>query len=178
MIPIIFSIAFVSLPYLASRLIVQFQPGNEKLVTMANWIEANLNIYAQQPAVYAILLYFFFIVLFTFFYALIVFSPERISDTIQKRGGFVPGVRPGKETAQYINKIIMHLCLWGGFALGLIGVYTYVLNYIPFVRDLVQQLGSLPVVVTGSGIIIIVGVVQDILNKVDGELMMQKYTKI
>lgn len=72
----------------------------------------------------------------------------------------------------------MHLCLWGGCALGLIGIYTYVLNYIPFIRDIVQQLGSLPVVVTGSGIIIIVGVVQDILNKVDGELMMQKYTKI
>lgn len=178
MIPIIFSIAFVSLPYLASRLIVQFQPGNQKLVTIANWIEANLNIYAQQPALYAILLYFLFIVLFTFFYSLIVFSPERISDTIQKRGGFIPGVRPGKETAQYINKVIMHLCLWWGVALGLIGVYSYVLNYIPFIRDLVQQLGSLPVVVTGSGIIIIVGVVQDVLNKVDSELMMQKYTKI
>jgi preprotein translocase subunit SecY len=43
---------------------------------------------------------------------LIVFSPERISDNIQKRGGFVPGIRPGKETAKYINGILMHLCLW------------------------------------------------------------------
>ncbi len=94
MVPIIFSIAFVSLPYLLSKLITQFQPMNTRLVGMANWIEANLNIYAQQPGVLAIIFYFILIVAFTFFYTLIVFSPEKISDNIQKRGGFVPGIRP------------------------------------------------------------------------------------
>jgi preprotein translocase subunit SecY len=49
MVPIIFSIAFVSFPYLLSKLIVQFQPSNEKLMAMSNWIEGNLNIYTQQP---------------------------------------------------------------------------------------------------------------------------------
>ena len=111
MVPIIFSIAFVSFPYLLSKLITQFQPANVRLVGIANWIEANLNIYAQQPGIIAIIFYFILIVLFTFFYTLIVFSPEKISDNIQKRGGFVPGIRPGKETAKYINGILMHLCL-------------------------------------------------------------------
>ena len=111
MVPIIFSIAFVSFPYLLSKLIVQFQPMNTKLVGIANWIEANLNIYSQQPGIFAVLFYFILIVAFTFFYTLIVFSPEKISDNIQKRGGFVPGIRPGKETAKYINGILMHLCL-------------------------------------------------------------------
>jgi preprotein translocase subunit SecY len=111
MIPIIFSIAFVSFPYLLSKLITQFQPMNTKLVGIANWIEINLNIYTQQPGIPAIILYFILIIAFTFFYTLIVFSPERISDNIQKRGGFVPGIRPGKETAKYINGILMHLCL-------------------------------------------------------------------
>jgi preprotein translocase subunit SecY len=178
MIPIIFAIAFVSFPYLLSKLIVQFQPMNEKLVAMANWIEINMNIYTQQPGFPAIVLYFIFIIAFTFFYTLIVFSPERISDNIQKRGGFVPGIRPGKETAKYINSILMHLCFWWGIGLALIGIYTYVLNYIPFIQTLVQSLGSLPVVVAGSWVIIIVWVVQEIMNKIKTDMLMQRYDKI
>ncbi len=178
MVPIIFSIAFVSFPYLLSKLITQFQPMNAKLVGMANWIEANLNIYTQQPGVPAIVLYFVLIIVFTFFYTLIVFSPERISDNIQKRGGFVPGIRPGKETAKYINWILMHLCLWWGAGLAFIGIYSYILNYIPFIQTLVQSLGSLPVVVTGSGVIIIVWVVQEIMGKIKTDMLMQRYDKI
>lgn len=178
MVPIIFSIAFVSFPYLMSKLITQFQPMNLKLVSIANRVEMNLNIYSQQPGILAILLYFVLIIVFTFFYTLIVFSPEKISDNIQKRGGFVPGIRPGKETAKYINGILMHLCLRGGVGLGLIGIYSYVLSYIPFVQDLVQSLGSLPMIVTGSGVIIIVGVVQDIVGKIKSDMLMQKYDTI
>ncbi|HRX63597.1 MAG TPA: preprotein translocase subunit SecY [Candidatus Absconditabacterales bacterium] len=177
MIPIIFAIAFVSFPYLISKMVVQFQPMNAKLVSFANRVEANLNIYSQQPGGLAILFYFILIILFTFFYTLIVFSPEKMADSVQKRGGFVPGIRPGKETSKYINKILMHLCLRGGTGLALIGIYSYVLSYIPFIQNLVQSLGSLPVVVTGSGVIIIVGVVQDIISKVETELIMQKYEK-
>lgn len=178
MVPIIFSIAFVSFPYLLSKLITQFQPMNTRLVHMANWIEANLNIYTQQPWIPAIVLYFILIIVFTFFYTLIVFSPERISDNIQKRGGFVPGIRPGKETAKYINWILMHLCLWWGVGLAFIGIYSYILNYIPFIQTLVQSLWSLPVVVTGSGVIIIVGVVQEIMGKIKTDMLMQRYDKI
>ncbi|AHB40864.1 Protein translocase subunit SecY [candidate division SR1 bacterium RAAC1_SR1_1] len=175
MIPIIFSIAFVSFPYLLSKLIVQFQPMNERLMAMANWIEINLNIYTQNPAPLAILFYFILIVVFTFFYTLIVFSPDKISDNVQKRGGFIPGIRPGKETAKYINGILMHLCLWGGIGLALVGIYSYIWTYIPFVQDIIQAIGSLPMVVTGSGVIIIVGVVQDVMSKAKTEMMMQKY---
>ena len=178
MVPIIFSIAFVSFPYLLSKLITQFQPMNTRLVGMANWIEANLNIYTQQPWIPAIVLYFILIIVFTFFYTLIVFSPERISDNIQKRGGFIPGIRPGKETAKYINGILMHLCLWWGAGLAFIGIYSYLLNYIPFIQTLVQSLWSLPVVVTGSGVIIIVWVVQEIMSKIKTDMLMQRYDKI
>ncbi len=178
MVPIIFSIAFVSFPYLLSKLITQFQPANLRLVGIANRIEANLNIYTQQPWIPAIVLYFALIIVFTFFYTLIVFSPEKIADNIQKRGGFVPGIRPGKETAKYINGILMHLCLWWGAGLAFIGIYSYILNYIPFIQSLVQSLGSLPVVVTGSGVIIIVWVVQEIMGKIKTDMLMQRYDKI
>lgn len=177
MIPIIFSMAFVSFPYLLSKIIVQFQPMNDRLVHAADWIEANLNIYSQQPGVWAVLLYFALIVVFTFFYTLIVFSPEKMSDNIQKRWGFVPWIRPWKETSAYINKILMHLCLWWWFGLALIGIYSYVLNYIPFIQNLVQSLWSLPVIVTWSWVIIIVWVVQEIINKIETDLIMQRYEK-
>jgi preprotein translocase subunit SecY len=178
MVPIIFAIAFVTFPYLFSRLIVQFQPTNVNLMAVANWIEANFNIYAQQPAWLAIAFYFVLIIVFTFFYTLIVFSPERIADNIQKRWGFIPGIRPGDETAKYINKIIMHLCLWGGIGLAFVGAYTYLINLIPFIQDIVMALGSVPTVVTGSGIVIMVWVVQDVVSKVKTELITQKYDSI
>ena len=177
MIPIIFAMAFVSFPYLLSKIIVQFQPMNERLVHIADWVEANLNIYSQQPGWIAVLLYFALIVLFTFFYTLIVFSPEKMSDNIQKRWGFVPGIRPWKETSTYINKILMHLCLWWWLWLALVGIYSYILNYIPFIQNLVASLWSLPVVVTWSGVIIIVWVVQEIINKIETDLIMQRYEK-
>lgn len=177
MIPIIFSMAFVSFPYLLSKIIVQFQPMNDKLVHIADWIEANINIYSQQPGIWAVLLYFVLIVAFTFFYTLIVFSPEKMSDNIQKRWGFVPWIRPWKETSTYINKILMHLCLWWGLWLALVGIYSYILNYFPFIQNLVASLWSLPVVVTWSWVIIIVWVVQEIINKIETDLIMQRYEK-
>jgi len=66
-------------------MIVQFQPMNVKLVAMANRIEANLNIYSQQPGTLAIIFYFMLIIIFTFFYTLIVFSPDKMADDIQKK---------------------------------------------------------------------------------------------
>jgi preprotein translocase subunit SecY len=177
MVPIIFAMAFVSFPYLISQLITQFQPANEKLMAIANWVQMHLNIYSQNPGRIAIVLYVIFIVAFTFLYTLITFSPDRISDNIQKRGGFIPGIRPGKATAQYINGILMHLCLRGGLGLALVAIYSYLLNWFPFITSIAQTLGGMPVVVAGSGIIIIVGVVQDLINKVDTELVMAKYEK-
>ena len=175
MVPIIFGMAFVSFPYLLAKLVTQFNPANVKLVAVAQWVETHFNIYSANPGVWAIFAYVIFIVLFTFFYAMITFSPDKISDNIQKRGGFIPSIRPGKATAQYINKILMHLCLWGGLGLALIGIYSYILKWIPFVQTIVEAVGSLPTVVTGSGVIIIVGVVQEIVNKIEGELVMKKY---
>jgi preprotein translocase subunit SecY len=146
-----------------------------KLMAMGNWIESNLNIYTQQPWPLAILLYFALIIAFTFFYTLVVFSPDKISDNIQKRWGFIPGIRPWKETAKYINGILMHLCLWWWAGLAFIGIYSYILNYVPFIQDLVQSIGALPVVVTGSWVIIIVWVVQDIVSKIKADMLMKKY---
>ncbi|UFX82770.1 preprotein translocase subunit SecY [Candidatus Absconditicoccus praedator] len=178
MIPIIFAIAFASFPYLLSQLMVRVGTQNEFVQASASWIETHLNIYTQQPSVIAIIVYFLLIVAFTFFYTIIVFNPDRMADNIQKRGGFIPGIRPGEETAKYINQTLYHLCFWGGIGLGLIGIYSYVLSYIPFIQQATQSVGAIPVVVSGAGIIIIVNVVVDIINRLNSQLAMEKYDKI
>lgn len=150
MIPIIFSVAFVTFPYLVSQIVINMGSQNPTVQMIARQIEANFNIYTQQPSLAVIAVYFVLIIAFTFFYALITFNPEKIADTIQKRGGFIPGIRPGEETAKYLNSVLMHLCFWGGVGLGLVGIYSYVLNYVPFVAQAAQSIGSIPVVVSGA----------------------------
>jgi len=178
MIPIIFAIAFVTFPYLLSQIVINMGSQNPSMQSIAQWIEANLNIYVQNPTWWVIIAYFILIVLFTFFYAMITFNPEKIADTIQKRWWFIPGIRPGEETANYLNKILMHLCLWGGTGLWLIGIYTYLLGKIPFIQQAAQSVWSIPVVVQGAWVIIIVWVVQELLNKIDAEMLMEKYDNI
>ncbi len=178
MIPIIFAIAFATFPYLLSQMIVRYGTESETINSMANWIEWNLNIYTDQPWLLAIGIYFVLIVLFTFFYTLIVFNPERMADNIQKRGGFIPGIRPGEETSKYIHQNLMHLCFWWGMWLATVWVYTYVLSYIPFVQQAIQEVGSIPAVVSWAGIIIIVWVVTDIINRLNAQLSMERYDKI
>ena len=177
MVPIIFAMAFVSFPYLCFQLLHNFMPMNEKIAAISNWIELHLNIYSTQPGWLAILCYVILIVAFTFLYAMITFSPDRISDNIQKRWGYIPWIRPWKATAKYINGVLMHLCLWGGLGLALIACYTYIFNWIPFLQNIATALGWLPTVVTGSGVIIIVWVVQELINKIQTDMVMKRYEK-
>jgi preprotein translocase subunit SecY len=72
----------------------------------------------------------------------------------------------------------MHLCFWGGIWLAFIGVYTYILSYIPFIQQATQSTGSIPVIVSGAWVIIIVGVVQELINKINAELLMERYDRI
>ncbi len=177
MVPIIFAMAFVSFPYLCSQVLHNFMPMNEKVAAISNWIELNLNIYSSQPGWFAILCYVILIVAFTFLYAMITFSPDRISDNIQKRWWYVPWIRPWKATAKYINGVLMHLCFWWWLWLALIACYTYIFNWIPFLQNIATALGGLPTVVTGSGVIIIVWVVQELINKISTDMVMKRYEK-
>ena len=177
MVPIIFAMAFVSFPYLCFQLLHNFMPMNEKIASISNWIELHLNIYSSQPGWLAILCYVILIVAFTFLYAMITFSPDRISDNIQKRWGYIPWIRPWKATAKYINGVLMHLCLWWGLGLALIACYTYIFNWVPFLQKIATALGWLPTVVTGSGVIIIVWVVQELINKIQTDMVMKRYEK-
>lgn len=178
MVPIIFAIAFVTFPYLLSQLITKFGTQNQFVMDSAKWIETNLNIYTQNPNLLSISVYFIFILLFTFFYTVIIFNPDRMADNIQKRGWFIPGIRPWQETANYINKLLQHLCIWWWLWLAFVWVYGYILSYIPFIQQATQSLWSIPLIVQWSWVIIIVWVIQDFLNKVNWELDMERYDRL
>jgi len=81
----------------------------------------------QNPSWYFIAVYFALVLAFSFFYVSITFNTETVAESIQKRGGYIPGIRPGQETATYLQKVSNHLNLFGGSFLAAIAVLPYVL---------------------------------------------------
>gem|GEM_PF-1762033 len=90
MIPIIFAMAFVSFPYLIGNIIYKMNPGSQGASSFKIFVENYLNIYTNNPSVVAVSLFFILIIMFTFFYSWVTFKPERMSEQIQKRGGYIP----------------------------------------------------------------------------------------
>jgi len=111
------------------------------------------------------------IVFFTFFYTAITFNPIEVSDNLQKYGGFIPGIRPGKTTAEYLDYLMTRIAMAGAVILALIALFPsiissqYVLN-IPF---LVASFFG------GTGLLIIVGVMLDVMRSIESQLIMRHY---
>lgn len=163
MIPIIFAISMITFP----TLVAQFFPGNP----VADWIISNFS--SSQVSGFYIASLFLFVLAFTFFYVSVTFNPEQVAENIQKRGGYIPGIRPGKETATYLGHISNRLNLWGGLFIGFIAAGPIFLQRL-FI-DL--NLGSLQLLMSGSGIIIIVGVIVELNRQVNTQLMQENYDK-
>ena len=109
------------------------------------------------------------IIFFTYFYTAIAFDPVQVSSTMKQQGGFIPGVRPGKKTAEYIDNILTRVTLPGSIALAFVAIFPYILmktmniNY-----DLASFFG-------GTSLLIIVGVSLDTLQQIESHLMMRHY---
>ena len=111
---------------------------------------------------------------FTYFYVSITFNPEQVAENIQKRGGYIPGIRPGKETAQYLSNVSNRLNLWGGLFIGFIAISPLLLSIL-FVS---LNLGAVTMILSGAGLIIVVGVVLEILRQINAQLVMHDYNKL
>jgi len=103
---------------------------------------------------------------FTYFYTAVVFNPEKISENLQKGGGYIPGIRPGKETAKYLSFVLSRITLVGGAFLGLIAVLPSFFQ---------KTIGVANLAIGGTGILIVVSVVLEIARELEGELAMRKY---
>lgn len=165
MIPIIFSISLITFPSILAQILSNTSGGNGKAI--GEFLMAHFSM--NSPSWVFIAIYFALVLAFSFFYVSITFNTEDIAENIQKRGGYIPGIRPGEDTANYLQKVSSHLNLFGGSFLALIAVLPYVLGKI------LNQ--SADLIISGAGLIIIVSVILDIIRRVDGEMKMFDYSK-
>ncbi|MFA5942409.1 MAG: preprotein translocase subunit SecY [Candidatus Paceibacterota bacterium] len=158
-IPIIFALSLLLLPQMAlsalSALKISFAAG------ASLWYTAFLSNSWQYGAVYFVL-----VVLFTYFYTAVTFEPHRVAENLQKTGAFVPGVRPGRETEEYIGNIVNRVTLPGACFLGLLAVAPSVIQGITGITTLV--LG-------GTALLIAVQVALDLAQKIDAQVSLREY---
>jgi preprotein translocase subunit SecY len=112
---------------------------------------------------------FVLIIVFTFFYTAVTFNPVDQADNLKKHGGFIPGVRPGRPTAEYLDRVLTRLTLPGAIYLGIIAVLPNIfIRYMDFSQATARALG-------GTSILIVVGVALDAMRQMESQLMMRHY---
>jgi len=158
-IPIIFALSLLLFP----QVIFQFlaRVNNATVQAASQWI---LNVLQNQWAYAAI--YFVLVFAFTYFYTAVTFDPQQLSSNLQKNGAFIPGVRPGQSTAQYISRILTRLTAFGALFLGIIAVLPLVVQV--FAPGMAIAIG-------GTGLLIAVSVVIDLIKKTEAQVTMKEY---
>ncbi|RKY46073.1 MAG: preprotein translocase subunit SecY, partial [Candidatus Neomarinimicrobiota bacterium] len=155
--PIIFAQAIMFLP----STIATFFPNSD-------FIQGIMRFFSIRSPVYWII-YGVFIVFFTYFYTAIVFNPVEVADNMKKYGGFIPGIRPGKRTAEFIDNVLTRVTLPGSIFLAFIAVFPYILMKITNINyDLASFYG-------GTSLLIVVGVALDTLQQIESHLLMRHY---
>jgi preprotein translocase subunit SecY len=165
MIPIIFAVSLITFP----GILAQFLQTAPRFKGVVNFISTYLN--AQSPSVMYLALYFLLVIAFTYFYVSVSFKPEEIAESIQKRGGFIPGVRPGAQTAVLLKQTSSRLNLWGGIFLAIIAI-------IPLLFTRYTTLTSAELLISGSGLIIVVGVVMELIRQINAQMLAHDYEKL
>lgn len=178
-VPVIFATAFLSLPALIGQVILTMDSGNEFAASMVSLFTApSANNFSTlypdgitaQWFIYPAL-YFALVVMFTYFYTSIIFNTKEIADNLQKQGAFIEGVRPGLATANYLDKVVVRLNLFGAFALGLIAMLPFITDYI-FIITTGAPIG---LSLSGTGLLIVVTVALENLRQIDSRALMVTY---
>lgn len=159
-IPIIFAVSLVLLPSMLGQFL-----GSVPNAGVANFAKTISTAFNPQSVVYNIV-YFLLVFGFTYFYTAIVFNPEKVSENLQKGGGFIPGIRPGKETEKYLGHVLSRLTVVGGAFLGLIAVLPSLFQ---------KSLGATNLAIGGTSVLILVSVALQLIREMEGELVMEKY---
>ncbi len=167
MIPIIFAVSFISFPSLIASF---FQSAKTTwLADASKWLVTNFN---ANNTIYLVI-YFLLVIIFTFFYVSITFNADQVAENLQKRGSYIPGIRPGSETATYLRNVSKRVTLLGAIFLGFVAVMPMLAQ---FVGSQLQT--NVPLLISGAGLIIIVGVVMEIVRQINAQLVMQDYEKL
>lgn len=159
-IPIIFAVSLVLIPSMLAQYL-QTLPNP----SIANMARLTLKIFDPNGAFYNIF-YFLLVIGFTYFYTAVTFNPEKIADEIKKHGGFVPGIRPGKPTADYLNRILSRITLAGAVFLGVVAI-------LPAIAKMLTGISTM--MIGGTGILIVVSVVLETSKALEAQLLMRNY---
>jgi preprotein translocase subunit SecY len=158
-IPIIFAISILLFPQMIVNFLSSFQSSAVQIITKF------LSIFMTNLWVYGSL-YFILVFVFTYFYTAVTFDPEAVSTNLQKSGAFVPGIRPGRPTAEFISKILNRITLVGAIFLGLIAVLPLSIRAITGISALT---------IGGTALLIVVSVVLETIKQVEAQVVMREY---
>lgn len=180
MIPIIFAQAMLVFPAVIAGFFVNSTDANVQeiangIVRLFTGSRFGLGI-SLELVIYTVL-YFLLVVGFTYFYTNVVMEQQNLAENLQKQGGFIPGIRPGKTTSQYIMRIMRRLTLVGALFLGVLAITPYLIEFVAYGLRLtfLQPLGGNSQLISGAGLLIVVGVVLDTMRQLEAQLMMRRY---
>jgi preprotein translocase subunit SecY len=158
-IPIIFAISVILFPPMIAQFMLRAK--SEIVLNVAHWI---INVFQNQ--IFYGISYFVLVFAFTYFYTAVIFHPTQIADNLQKQGGFIPGIRPGSQTSEYLQNIIGRITLAGALFLSIIAVLPLVMK---------QATGMQSLVIGGTSLLIVVSVVIETIKQVEAQLLMRDY---
>ena len=154
--PIIFAQAIMFIP----STVLSFFPDSEFMQTVAGYFQYTSFTYSF---IYALMIIFF-----TYFYTAIAFNPEDVAENMKKQGGFIPGIRPGKQTAEFIDNILTKITLPGSIFLAIVAILPAFISRLGVSGSFARFFG-------GTSLLIIVGVALDTLQQVESHLLMRHY---
>lgn len=163
MIPLIFAFSIVTLPATIATYLAD--PGSSSFTAQAAaWVTRSLT-FTSDPYWFLI---FVLTVGFTFFYALVVHNQQNLAENLQRNGGFVPGIRPGQPTRDYLMRIVLRIT-WGG------AIFLGVIAITPWIANLITNLEASLTLIQSTSMIIMVGVALDTMRQLEAQLMMRNY---
>ncbi|MBT3418730.1 MAG: preprotein translocase subunit SecY [Candidatus Magasanikbacteria bacterium] len=160
-IPIIFAISILIFPQTVAQFFVSGSGWTAELALFVSELFGNQLFYG--------ILYFVLVFGFTYFYTAVIFHPHKVAENLQRQGGFIPGIRPGKETEEYIAKTMSRLVFVGAVFLGGVAI-------LPLIVQLVTNSQSL--VVGGTGLLIVVAVAIDIAKQIEAQVTLHEYNRV
>jgi len=168
MIPLIFAFSIIIFPAYVGSIFAT--SDNAFIANAAEWIQG-----VFDPGSWGYWAFLFVtVVIFTFFYTLVVFGQQNLAENLQRQGGFVPGIRPGRPTEEYINRVLLRITWGGAFFLGFVAVAPFIFGVIVG-GDFSLRGRSAAFGITSSGLIIVVGVVLDTMRQIEAQLLMRQY---
>jgi preprotein translocase subunit SecY len=161
MIPLIFASSMLILPWTISSYFVN--SDNQIISSIATTV---YNTFNAGTSPFYWFLYFVMVVAFTFFYALVIFQQQNIAENLQRQNGFIPGIRPGRPTHQYLSQVLIRITVAGALFLGIIAILPFIIK---------SASGFQTLTISSTAVLIVVGVALDTMRQLEAQLIMRNY---